>query len=115
MKLSELHGKGLEGGTLVEYERGYGFSREWGRATIVRVGVHADQADFFEIETDSDRAFMGLSLTYYGDIDIHEDAGIYFWASPQGWCYAVAPAGKDIPEPPGVKRMHDRAMTEGAR
>lgn len=101
MKLTELAALDLIGGTLIEFERGYGFSRVFSRGVVTRVGFSPDQANYFMIETDdNDKCHMGLNTSYYADHDVQVVNGVYRWESPMRWCYAVAPKGVEIKEAP---------------
>lgn len=116
MKLSELcaPGRDLRGGTLVEYERGAGFTSEFGRATITRVGFSPQQPDYFEIETDGSASF-GQSFDYYGDTEIVLEGGIYLWDSCLGWSYVLAPAGVEIPEASVLELRYELYRTRPPR
>lgn len=106
MKLSELIGQGLVGGTLVEYEKGYGFLREFGRAVIKSVGFKDAGRDYFEIETNGE-VHLGQSLAYYGDTEIELIDDVYLWDSALGWCYALARAGIEIPGAPAMELRYE--------
>lgn len=100
MKLTDLVGEPLVGGTLIEYRRGYGFRREHARATITRIGWHPEQWRYFVIETDSNDAHMGIALGRHGGPDVWRSPdGACFWEhSCGGWCYAAVPQGVPVPE-----------------
>ncbi len=100
MKLTDLVGEPLVGGTLIEYLRGHGFRREHARATITRIGWHPTQERYFVIETDKpDDACMGIALDYHANPEVWKSPeGVCFWDPPIGWCYAAVPPGAQIPK-----------------
>ncbi len=97
--LSKLHHQPLVGGLLIEYERGYGCRKEYGRGRILNVGECPEQRGLYKVWTDSDDANMAINLDYYGDCFIvaRREDGVCFWEGPQGWCYAAFPLSVKTP------------------
>lgn len=117
MRVEDLVGKGLEGGTLVEYKGNCGFSLEYGRANITAVKV---ENDYFSIETDNEESYMGLSLSKEATAmgytaEVRERDGYYMIASPMGWCYIAAPLGVIIPPRPNWLDVSDKEFGDTVR
>ena len=117
MRVEDLVGIGLEGGTLVEYKGNCGFSLEYGRANITAVKVEGEE---FSIETDNDESFMTLSLSKEAraigyTAEVRKRGDFYLIASPMGWCYAVAPLGVIIPPRPGWLEVSDKQFDDTIR
>jgi hypothetical protein len=121
MKLTDLVNANLVGGTLVEYWERRGFSDEFGRATIDRVGFLRREAvggklphpSYFEIRTKDGEACMGLDLDVSSEPDVLASDGVFMWQMPGGyggsWYYAAAPAGVEIAPPPAMQARWNAA------
>lgn len=109
MHLRDLIGKGLEGGTLVEYKDNCGFSLEYGRATIKSVGINGEM---FEIQTDNGESHLEQNISpdvermgYTAHVEKRGD--VYLLKSSMGWCYAAAPPGVKIEKRPDYMEVSD--------
>lgn len=95
-KLSDLAGcEFLSGGTLIEHVEHSEYTAEHGRAKILSIGWNREKGEnWFEIATDSDKAWNGVNVKEAGDPDltIMPDGAIRY-QSPFGPCYTLLPKG----------------------
>lgn len=95
-KLSDLAGnESFIGGTLIEHVEHSEYTAEHGRAKILSIGWNkARGEDWFEIATDSDRAWNGVNVKLAGnpDLIVMPDGAIRYQC-PFGACYTILPKG----------------------
>ncbi len=111
-KLSDLaNNESLIDGTLIEHVEHSEYTAEHGRANILSIGWNKEKGEnWFEIATDSDKAFNGIHTKEAGDPDltIMPDGAIQY-KSPFGPCYTLLP--KDYREGTTDDLMLSRAAT----
>jgi hypothetical protein len=85
----------LVGGTLVEYLAGAGFSKEWGRTTILEIRIEGQKV---RILTDGSAHLM--TACFEEIIMTRVENILYLRPLPYlNFCYALAPKGVTIPTP----------------
>ena len=100
---SEFLNTSFEGGTLVEYQEGFGYDVEYDRGKVEEVRIREGE---IHISTDTQAKF-GIA-NQRNMLVLEKRKGVFYFQSAipmMGWMYAIAPPGVDIPKRPSLEEI----------
>ena len=88
----------FDGGTLVEYRLGTGFSEERIRTEIETASIEEQGATFKGTNT-------SLTVRNIGDLLVHKQDGVFYVSVTHMPKYAIAPEGTEIPREAPIEKI----------